>query len=236
MKEEQILRELFAQRDEKYAALQKKIIPHIDESRIIGVRTPQLRSFAKKLVKQDDTNRFLLSLPHPYFDEDQLHAFIISEIRDFDRCIFYVQAFLPYVNNWATCDQLSPVIFKKNHEKLLPYLDQWIASRKTYTVRFAIGMYMAHFLDADFDIAYAEKIAEIQSDEYYVNMMRAWYFATALAKQYDAVIGFLTENRLDVWTHNKTIQKCVESYRIPDERKEYLKTLRIKAETRKTRS
>ena len=228
MKEEEILRELFAQRDEKYAALQKKIIPHIDESRLIGVRTPQLRSFTKKLAKQEDTKEFLQNLPHEYFDEDQLHAFIISEIRDFDLCISYVQAFLPYVNNWATCDQLSPVVFKKNHGRLLPYLDEWISSRETYIIRFGVGMYMAHFLDDDFDPSHAEKICEIHSDEYYVNMMRAWYFATALAKQYDAVIDFITKFRLDPWTHNKTIQKCVESYRIPDDRKEYLKTLRIR--------
>ncbi len=200
----------------------------MDASRIIGVRTPQLRLFAKRLYKEPDTDSFLSELPHKYFDEDQLHAFIISLEKDFDICIAKVEAFLPYVDNWATCDQMSPKAFKKDPERLLPYIDEWIRSDKTYTVRFAVGMLMEHFLDERFDTKYADMVAGLRSDEYYINMMIAWYFATALAKQYDACIPYIEEHRLDTWTHNKAIQKSVESYRITDERKLYLKSLKIR--------
>lgn len=220
--------ELFSYQDLSYAQLQIRTIPSVDASRIIGVRTPQLRLFAKRLYKEPDTDSFLKELPHKYFDEDQLHTFIISLEKDFDICIAKVEAFLPYVDNWATCDQMSPKAFKKDPERLLPYIDEWIRSDKTYTVRFAVGMLMEHFLDERFDTKYADMVAALRSDEYYINMMIAWYFATALAKQYDACIPYIEEHRLDTWTHNKAIQKSVESYRITGERKLYLKSLKIR--------
>lgn len=230
---EEIRSELFNMCDLKYREMQKKIIPGIDPDSIIGVRTPQLRAYAKKLSGRDDISEFLNDLPHRYFDENQLHAFIISGIKDFDRCMDEVSAFLPYVDNWATCDQMSPKVFRKNRAALLDAVHTWIDSGDTYSVRFAVGMLMEHFLNEDFDLVYPKIVADIRSDEYYINMMIAWYFATALAKQYDAVLPFIEEKRLDVWTHNKAIQKSVESYRITDEQKEYLKSLRIKKETKR---
>ena len=163
-----------------------------------------------------------------YFDENQLHAFILSEIKDFDECIGKLERFLPFVDNWATCDQMSPKCFKKNHEKLLPYLNKWIKSDDIYTVRFAIVTFMSHFLDGDFDEGYLKLVSDIKSDEYYINMAIAWYFATALAKQYDKTIPYIENKTLDVWTHNKAIQKSIESYRVTAEHKEYLKSLKIK--------
>lgn len=225
---EEIRAELYTLRDEKYRDFQRKLIPTVRPETVIGVRTPALRAYAKELLKRPDIGEFLSALPHESFDENQLHAFILSEIKDFDRCAAGVERFLPFVANWATCDQLSPKVFGKHHAELLPLVKAWIASGETYTVRFGIGMLMAHFLDADFDPVYPEWVAALRSEEYYVNMMRAWYFATALAKQYVAVLPYLEQRRLDVWTHNKTIQKAVESYRISDEQKTYLKTLRIK--------
>lgn len=218
--------ELFRMRDEKYAAMQRKIIPTVEADRIIGVRTPALRDFAKTLYKDDDAEAFLSCLPHRYFDEDQLHAFMISLEKDFDKCLAQVEAFLPFIDNWATCDQLSPKAFKKEAERLIPHICSWIRSDKTYIVRFAIGMLMQFFLDDRFSLEYPDMVAAVKSDEYYVNMMVSWYFATALAKQYDEVLPYLEEHRLDEWTHKKTIQKAVESYRITPEQKAYLKTLR----------
>lgn len=218
--------ELFRMRDEKYAAMQRKIIPTVEADRIIGVRTPVLRDFAKTLYKDDDAEAFLSCLPHRYFDEDQLHAFMISLEKNFDKCLAQVEAFLPFIDNWATCDQLSPKAFKKEAERLIPHICSWIRSDKTYIVRFAIGMLMQFFLDDRFSLEYPDMVAAVESDEYYVNMMVAWYFATALAKQYDEVLPYLEEHRLDEWTHKKTIQKAVESYRITPEQKAYLKTLR----------
>ena len=226
MKRDEIIRELFRLQDKDYALLQAKIIPNIASEKIIGVRTPALRTFAKTLYKDSDIEAFLSGVPHRYFDEDQLHAFVISLEKDFDRCITRVDAFLPYIDNWATCDQLSPKVFKKNPEKLLPFIQTWIKSDKTYTVRFAIGMLMQHFLDENFDTKYVDMVAEIRSKEYYINMMIAWYFATALAKQYESVLPYIEGKRLDSWTHNKTIQKSVESYRITDEQKKYLKSIK----------
>ena len=187
-----------------------------------------LRKIAKEISKREDVIEFLNAKPHRYFDENQLHAFIISGMKDYDKCLTELKEFLPYVDNWATCDQMSPKIFKKHKNELVIELKKWIKSKETYTVRFAIGMFMEHFLEDDFDIEYPEMIAKIHSDEYYINMMRAWYFATALAKQYDRIIPFVEENKLDNWTHNKTIQKAVESYRITDEQKVYLKSLKRK--------
>lgn len=220
--------ELAALSDEKYRQMQIKIIPTVDAKAMIGVRTPALRDLAKKIAKRDDINDFLDDLPHAHFDEDQLHAFVISGMKDYEMTLSRLEEFLPYVNNWATCDQMSPKVFKKHREDLLTHIKEWIASGDTYTVRFAVGMLMEHFLDEDFDIAYPKMAASIRSDEYYVNMMIAWYFATALAKQYDAVLPFIEKKKLDKWTHNKAIQKSVESYRITPEQKSYLKTLKIR--------
>ena len=223
-----IREELFRMQDEKYRELQKKLIPTADSGAVIGARTPDLRQYAKQLVKREEITVFLRDLPHRYFDEDQLHAFIVSELKDYDRCADEVDRFLPYVNNWATCDQMSPKVFRKHRKELLEYIRKWIGSGETYTIRFGIGMLMEHYLDEDFDPSYPETVAEIRSEEYYVNMMIAWYFATALAKQYDQIIPFIENRRLDTWTHNKTIQKAVESYRITPEQKEYLKSLKMK--------
>lgn len=224
----EIQKRLFELQDEKYRDFQVKLIPTADPAAVIGVRTPELRKLAKELSKWDDIDTFLETLPHEYFDENQLHAFILSGMKDFTKCMAGVCSFLPFIDNWATCDQLSPKVFSKNKTDLLVHINEWLQSDKTYTIRFAAGMLMEHFLDDDFDIKYPEMVAAIESDEYYVNMMRAWYFATALAKQYDRVISFIEEKRLDKWTHNKTIQKSVESYRISPEQKTYLKSLKIK--------
>ena len=225
---EEIQEELYKLQDLKYRDMQVRIIPTVAPERLIGVRTPALRSYAKELLKRDDIGSFLGKLPHDYFDEDQLHAFIISGIKDYDKCLSEVDKFLPYVDNWATCDQMSPKVFKKHRKELLDSIRKWIVSDKTYVIRFAVGMLMEHFLDEDFDLEYPKMVAALRSEEYYVNMMTAWYFATALAKQYDQVLPFIENRALDTWTHNKAIQKSVESYRITPEQKEYLKQLKIK--------
>ncbi len=219
---------LFEMQDLKYKKMQEKIIPTAEADSVIGVRTPELRNLAKKYAKTEDIQDFLDELPHRYFDENQLHAFIISEIKDYERCMEELVRFLPFVDNWATCDQMSPKVFKKHRTQLFEHIKTWIRSDKPYTVRFAVGMLMQHFLDEDFDPAYPEMVSKIRSQEYYVNMMIAWYFATALAKQYDTVLPYIEDKKLDVWTHNKAIQKSVESYRITPEQKEYLKSLKIK--------
>lgn len=217
--------ELMKLQDKEYREFQAKLIPTVDIDYFIGVRTPELRKYAKQLAKREDISEFLSALPHDYFDENQLHAFIISEMKDYDKCLEELNSFLPYVNNWATCDQMSPKIFKKNHKELLKSIKVWIKSKEVYTVRFAIGMLMEHFLNDDFDKKYPEMVSKVRSDEYYINMMIAWYFATALAKQYDSVIPYIENKKLDEWTHKKTIRKAVESYRITPEQKAYLKTL-----------
>ena len=226
---EDIRKDLFALQDVPYRDFQVKLFPGCDPARLIGVRTPALRSLAREYGKREDVGVFLTSLPHAYFDEDQLHAFILETVRDFDRCMDAVEAFLPYVDNWATCDQLSPKVFRRDKARLLERIKVWLKSDQTYTVRFAVGMLMQHFLDSDFDPAYPELVAKIRSDEYYINMMTAWYFATALAKQWDAALPYLQERRLEPWTHNKAIQKAVESRRITAEQKEYLRSLKVKA-------
>lgn len=224
-----ILSELKKLQDKGYRKMQITTIPSVKAESIIGVRTPALRTLAKELSKRDDISIFLEDLPHKFFEENQLHAFILSGMKDAEECIKLVDKFLPYVDNWATCDQMSPKIFKKHKDLLLEYVNEWIKSDKTYVKRFAVGMLMEHFLDEDFKTSYLTKVSRIRSDEYYINMMTAWYFATALAKQYDAALPYIEKQKLDKWTHNKTIQKAVESYRITPEQKEYLKTLRRKA-------
>ena len=224
---EKILSDLKGMSDGKYRLFQHKLMPTVDAETILGVRTPLLRKYAKTLT-EEERDAFLSVLPHGYYDENNLHGFLIEGLKDFDRCVYEIDRFLPYVDNWATCDLMSPKIFKKHKKELLPHIKRWLGSDRVYTVRFAVEMLMSHFLDEDFDICYPEWVAKIDSDEYYVKMMVAWYFATALTKQYSAVISFIEGKRLPVWTHNKTIQKAVESYRITDEQKEYLKGLKVK--------
>lgn len=219
---------LFELRDEKYAAFQAKLIPTASPEQIIGVRVPKVRELAKALVKEGGYDDFLKTLPHDYYDEDMLHGAILTEIKDYEKAVTEIDRFLPYVNNWAVCDTVSPKAFKKNKPALLGKIREWMASDKTYTIRFGMEMLMSHFLDADFKPEYLEGPANIRSDEYYVNMMTAWFFATALAKQWDATLPYIENNRLDTWTHNKSIQKARESYRITPEQKELLNKLKRK--------
>ena len=223
---EKIRQELFTLQDSAYGDFQAKLMPTVPRETVIGVRTPALRKYAKMLAKEKDVSEFLQELPHKYFEENQLHAFIISEEKNYKECIRQINLFLPYVDNWATSDQKSPKVFRKHKAELLEEIKVWIASDKTYTIRYGIRMLMAHFLEEDFDIQYAEMVAAVKSEEYYVKMMIAWYFATALAKQYEAVVPFIENRRLEEWTHRKAIQKSVESYRIAREQKEYLKSFR----------
>ena len=219
---------LFSLRDEKFAAFQARLIPNVAPERIIGVRTPALRKLAKTLRGSGEAEEFLKALPHDFFEENNLHAFLLCEMKDFDACVQAVEDFLPYVDNWATCDQMSPRVFRKNKQALLPYIRCWIASERCYTRRFGTGMLMSHFLDEDFREEYLRLVSDKRSEEYYVNMMIAWYFATALAKQYEAALPYLENRRLDPWVHNKAIQKAVESFRVSDGHKNYLRTLKIR--------
>lgn len=220
---------LFELQDEKYRLMQIKIIPTVNPDTIIGVRTPELRRLAKELLRSD-YKPFINDLPHKYFDENQLHAFVISGIKDFDECLEEFNKFLPYIDNWATCDQQTPKVFDKNvnKDKVLKEIKKWIKSKDTYTIRFGIGMLMRNYLDKNFKPEYLELVSTIKSKEYYVNMMIAWFFATALAKQYDSTISYIEDNKLDIWVHNKIISKSIESYRITDEHKDYLRKLRRK--------
>ena len=227
MNKNDLHKKLYSLKDLKYRNMQIKIIPTVDPDSIIGVRTPELRNMAKEILKAGDYKDFLDDLPHKFFEENQLHAFIISGIKDMNECMEEMEKFLPYVDNWATCDQMSPKIFKKHKEVLLVHINEWLNSEKTYTIRFGVGMLMEHFLGEDFDLIYPEMVAKLRSEEYYVNMMIAWYFATALAKQYESILPFIEDKRLDDWTHNKAIQKSVESRRITEEQKKYLKSLKI---------
>ena len=219
---------LFNLQDKDYRLIQVKTITNINPDTIIGVRTPDLRKLAKELYKSNNYEEFINDLPHKYFEENQLHAFIISEIKDYDKCLYEFKKFLPYVDNWATCDQSTPKAFSKNRDKLINEIRKWIRSNETYTIRFGISMLMRNYLDDNFKEEYLELVSKIKSDEYYVNMMIAWYFATALAKQYDSTIKYIENNKLDIWVHNKTIQKAVESYRVTDEHKDYLRSLKRK--------
>ncbi|MBR1663894.1 MAG: DNA alkylation repair protein [Ruminococcus sp.] len=220
----EITDKLLMMQDKTYAEFQGGLLPGISKETFIGVRTPDLKAFAKE-VKADDATQFLNKLPHKYFDENQLHAFIICLEKDFDKCIVYVERFLPYVDNWATCDQLIPQCFKKNTDKLLPYAEKWVQSAHKFTQRFGIGAFMRYYLDDGFKEEHMKVISEIKSDEYYVNMMIAWYFATALAKQYDTAIKYIESRTLSPFTHKKAIRKAIESFRVTDEHKKYLKTL-----------
>lgn len=219
---------LFALRDEEYRDFNARLVPNRDKAAFIGVRTPQLRALAKSMRGTAEAEDFLRALPHEYFEEDQLHAFLIEQIKDFDACLAALEAFLPHVDNWATCDQLNPKVLGRDKPRLLAAIRLWFESGETYTVRYAIGQLMRWFLDEDYSPEYSDLVAGVESGEYYVRMMAAWYFATALAKQYDAVLPYFTARRLPAWTHNKAIQKAVESYRVSDEHKAQLRALRIK--------
>ena len=219
--------ELFKLQDLKYKEFQAKLVPNIDPDSIIGIRTPDLRNLAKKIFK-DDYKSFLNELPHKYYEENLLHFFIISMIKDFNECINEVERFLPYVDCWPVSDQATPTIFKKNHDELLTYIKKWIKSKHVYTARFGIRMLMNEYLDKDFKEEYLDIVASKKGEDYYLKMMVAWYFATALAKQYDATIPYIENKKLDTWVHNKAIQKAIESYRVTDEHKEYLRELKIK--------
>lgn len=221
-----IREELFKMQDPEYKEFHSKLIPTVNPDLIIGVRTPVLRSFAKRIKNSADD--FLRALPHVYYEENALHSFLISEIGEYDKCIELLNQFLPFVDNWAICDGLRPKCFKKNKEKLLSEIKEWLKSDCVYTVRFAIGMLMVHYLDDDFDESFLKTVSEIESEEYYINMMIAWYFTTALAKQWESAVAYLEEKRLSVWVHNKSIQKAIESYRITVGQKEYLRKLKRK--------
>lgn len=227
---------LFALQDTAYAAFQGKLTPTIPQESIIGVRVPELRKLAKALVKEakedesakEEMEQFLHTLPHTYYDENLLHGMLISEMKDFDQCLEAMEAFLPYIDNWAVSDTTSPKALGKKKDRLMEKILEWTASSHTYTCRFGVLSLMRWFLDQDFQKEYLEIPAKVRSEEYYVRMMTSWFFATALTKQWDASIPYIEEKRLEPWTHNKTIQKAIESYRITDERKQYLRTLKIK--------
>ena len=232
MNQEEIIHDvqkrLFEMQDAEYRDFHAKLVPTMEKTKFIGIRTPMLRKFAKKFGKTEESEIFLQVLPHQYYEENNLHGLLIEQIRDYDKCLEELERFLPFIDNWATCDLLALHMMKKHRDVFIREVFRWIESDQPYTIRFGIGMLMRHYLDEEFKPEYPEKVAAIRSEEYYVNMMRAWYFATALAKQYDKILPFLLEKRLDVWTHNKTIQKAVESYRITSKQKTYLKTLKIK--------
>ena len=217
---------LFLLQDEKYGDFCAALMPTVDRDRVIGVRIPQIRALAKKIYGTRQAERFISELPHRYYEENNLHAFIIEKEKNFERAVMLTEEFLPYIDNWATCDSFSPIAFKSNKDRLLPYIKRWLGSDKTYTVRFAIEMLMKHYLDDGFSDEMPHLVLDATNDEYYVKMMAAWYFATALAKRYDDIIGYIEKGLPDIWVHNKTIQKATESYRISDEKKRYLKTLK----------
>ncbi len=223
---EKIRKDLFGMADEKYADFHAGLIPNVERELIIGVRTPILRKYASEIFETDIAKAFIEVLPHKYYEENNLHAFLLCKIRDIDILIKEIDKFLPFINNWATCDGMHPKAFEKHKDKLFLKIKQWLKSEDTYTLRFAVEMLMIHFLSSNFNEEYPKLVAEIVSDEYYVNMMRAWYFAEALAKRPESALPYFYEKKLDVWTHNKAIQKAVESFRITAEQKVILKSLK----------
>ncbi len=223
---QEITAKLFELQDLEYREFHSNLVPTKDPDAIIGVRVPHLRKLAKELIKEMDVTPFLKELPHQYNEENVLHAFFIEAIKDYDECLLELNQFLPYVDNWAVCDSMKPKVFKKHLDELVDEIQGWIESTQTYTIRFGIEMLMNFYLDEKFSAKYLDMVVGVKSVEYYVNMMIAWYFATALAKQYDATIKIIEAGVLDKWTHNKTIQKAIESYRITPEQKEYLRGLK----------
>lgn len=226
---QEIQKQLFTLQDKGYQAFHSRLMPTVPTEKVIGVRTPVLRRLAKQLASTPQAQVFLCSLPHDYYEENNLHAFLIESIRDYGAALAETEKFLPYIDNWATCDCFCPKVFAKHTAELLAHIRCWLNSGKVYTMRYAMNMLMRYYLDESFRPEYLAWVAGVHSEEYYLNMMRAWYFATALAKQPEAALPWLTEKRLDVWTHNKTIQKAVESCRIPDEMKRKLRDLRIRS-------
>jgi len=224
---EKIQAELFELQDEKYRDFHSKLIPDMEKETIIGIRTPVLRKYAKQFAKTEDAAAFLQDIPHTYYEENNLHSLLIEPIKDYDKAISLTDEFLPYIDNWATCDLMSPKIFARHTDELFIKINEWINSEQTYTVRYGLGMLMRYFLDEKFEENHLELASKIISDEYYINMMIAWYFATALAKQYSSAIKFIEQKKLTPWVHNKTIQKAIESFRVSPEHKAYLRTLRL---------
>ena len=220
--------QLFGMQDLKYRDFHAKLMPTVNKEKLIGVRTPALRAFAKSYGKTEEAKEYLQILPHQYYEENNLHGLLIEQIKDYDTCLKELKRFLPYIDNWATCDMLAVKVVKKHLDTFIDEIYRWMESDYTYTIRFGVNMLMRYYLEDAFRMEYPEKVAQVRSEEYYVNMMRAWYFATALAKQYEKILPFIEEQKLDIWTHNKTIQKAIESYRITPEQKEYLRGLKIK--------
>ena len=231
--EARIRARLFEMQDVQYREFTAKLIPTVSPERIIGVRTPDLRKYAAELSRTEDAAVFMAALPHRYHEENTLHGFLIERIADYDACVAALDAFLPYVDNWATCDSIRPRCFKRNLSRLIGEIRRWMASEQTYTIRFGVEMLMCFYLDGAFDPVYLDWVADLRSEEYYVNMMIAWFFATALAKQWDAALPVIEARRLDPWVHNKAIQKAVESYRIPADRKNLLRARKIVRNCRK---
>ena len=226
--------ELLNMQDREYKQFIAKLVPTIDSAKIIGIRTPALRKYAKSLFETPDAEVFVSSLPHAYFEENNLHSFLLEKIKDFDKCLSEVERFLPYIDNWATCDSFNPACFKNNKSKLINSIRKWILSPLTYECRFGMLNLMRYYLEDDmFKEEYFDWIADVKSEEYYIKMMQAWFFATALAKQYEKTYDFLSEKRLDVWTHNKAIQKARESFRLSEENKQKLALLKIKSNLKK---
>ena len=221
-----ITKKLFELQDKEYAEFQSKLTPNVDKDKFIGVRVPDVRKLAKQYIQDDESTEFMNSLPHKYYDEDMLHGLLISEIKDYNLCVKELEKFLPYVDNWAVCDIMGPKILKKYSDEFINKIKQWVKSKHTYTCRFAIKMLMSNYLDKEFKTEYLEIPVNIHSDEYYINMVIAWFYATALAKQWDKTILYLEQNKLNIWIHNRTIQKARESFRITDAQKEYLKKLK----------
>ena len=228
MAQNEIIGKLLELQDLSYKEFHSKLMPTVNPDKIIGVRTPDLRKLSKELAGTALAKEHLRSLPHQYYEEDNLHGFLIEKIKDYDKCIEELNEFLPYVDNWATCDMMSPKVFKKYLPELLEQIKVWMASEHTYMIRFGMKTLMTFYLDEEFREEYLEMVASVQSEEYYIKMMVAWFFATALAKQYEAALPYIENQKLEIWTHNKAIQKAVESYRITAEQKVYLKSLKLK--------
>lgn len=228
---QEITTQLFIMQDNEYKEFHGRLMPTVNPDTILGIRVPILRKFSNQLAKslsKEKLIEFMNELPHKYYEENNIHAFLIEKIKDFDECIVALEKFLPFVDNWATCDMMNPKILKKNTQQLFCKIKEWITSPHVYTIRYGIGMLMRYFLDDNFKTEYLDMVAAVKSDEYYVNMMKAWFFATALAKQYEATLPYIKEKRLDNWSHNKAIQKSIESFRVPKEHKEELRRYKIK--------
>ena len=219
---------LFEYEDKKYADFGAKLIPNLPRESFIGIRSPEYKNILKRIKDDPVIPEFLASLPHTYHEENCLHVAFINKMKDFDQCLAELEKFMPYINNWAVNDGLNPACFKKHRPELIAYVQKWISSEATYTRRCGMKILMANYLNQDFKPQYLDLPADLRSTEYYVNMMTAWLFAEALVKQWDSAIKFIEGHRLDAWTHNKAIQKACESFRVSDEKKEYLRSLKVR--------